>query len=298
MFKPGVGLKMHFVRHFNQNESDLLLSRVSVEAVPSIPIAEGVPQLQSVRVPCSKQTWYETVLPPAPMSRMTANLATWRLELQSSLNKSFLLEGVQFGFKIVDDDCKPVGCLRSNYKSANVENKGTVEEQLVFEIDCGRYVVCSCPPKIVSSIGAIPKPNLDVRIIHDLSRPWGSVNKFSTDNSVRYSTIEDATKNIKVGSFMAKVDLKSAYRCVPLHPSCHQLTGIQWKFGESDIPTYLYDARLPFGASRSCKIFQSISDSIVCMLADRGIFCISYIDDFLLICDTELQCNQALMTIL
>jgi hypothetical protein len=186
-------------------------------------------------------------------------------------NKEFLINGVKYGFNRVDEDIKPKGFLRENYKSASVENKIKVEAQLNFEIDCGRYVVCPGPPIIVSSIGAIPKPNKDVRIIHDLSRPGGGVNQYSTDNSVKYSTINDATKMIKTGSFLAKIDLKSAYRCVPLHPTCHQWTGISWKFGESGKTTYLYDARLPFGASKSCLVFRSLSDSIVLMLARRNI---------------------------
>jgi hypothetical protein len=242
--------------------------------------------------------WFPITLPKAPMSRMTASVSCWKSELSAIGHNDYLLEGVTNGFKIVDDDISPVGFLRENYKSASIENKAKVESQLNFEIECGRYVVCTGPPNIVSSIGAIPKPNSDVRIIHDLSRPGGGVNRFSSDNSVKFSTIHDATKLIKKGSFMAKIDLKSAYRCVPIHPLCHQFTGISWKFGDSQEVTYLYDARLPFGASKSCMVFQSISDSIVLMLARRNIQCLAYIDDFLLICDSKLECDRALMTIL
>ena len=47
---------------------------------------------------------------------------------------------------------------------------------------------------------------------------------------------------------MAKIDLKSAYRSVHLHPS---QTGFKWKFKNNDHFTYLYDTALPFGSRKS-----------------------------------------------
>ena len=74
---------------------------------------------------------------------------------------------MEFGFKIVDDNICSKSFLRSNYRSATIDGKEKVEAQLNLEIESGRYVVCPSAPLIVSSIGAIPKPNGDVRIIHD-----------------------------------------------------------------------------------------------------------------------------------
>ena len=92
--------------------------------------------------------------------------------------------------------------MRSNYKSASVAQKEAVERQLLLEINLGHYVDCDEPPWVVSSIGAIPKANLDVRIIHDLSRPGGGINSFSTDNSVSYSTLDDTSRLIKPRAFL------------------------------------------------------------------------------------------------
>jgi hypothetical protein len=129
---------------------------------------------------------------------------------------------------------------------------------------------------VVSSIGAVPKPNLDVRLIHDLSRPFGGINAFSLDNSVKYSTITDATELIKDGSFLAKIDLSSAYRSMPISPDSYNLTGLQWTFCGDSEPTYMFDCRLPFGASKSCKIFTAISDAVTRFFARRGHLCINY----------------------
>ena len=59
----------------------------------------------------------------------------------------------------------------------------------------------------------------------------------------------------------------------------------------------MFDSRLPFGATKYCKIFQTLTDAIVRMLAKRKITAIGYIDDFLLICNDNVHCAEALKTI-
>jgi hypothetical protein len=72
------------------------------------------------------------------------------------------------------------------------------------------------------------------------------------------------------------------------------LTGIQWTFAGDLEPTLLFDARLPFGSSLSCKVFQAVSDAVARAFRGRGYFAISYIDDFLIVADTEYLCKQGL----
>ena len=75
-------------------------------------------------------------------------------------------------------------------------------------------------PDIVSAIGAIPKKDSDeVRLIHDCSRPVGcSLNSHATIDKQKFQTLDEATQLISPRAYMAKVDLKSAYRSVPIHP--------------------------------------------------------------------------------
>ena len=93
---------------------------------------------------------------------------------------------------------------------------------------------------------------------------------------------------------MAKIDLASAYRSVPIHQDCYNYTGLHWFFGEDRLPTYFYDCRLPFGASRSCRIFQSITNSITRIMKRWNFVCINYIDDFLIFGDDFGACKSAL----
>jgi hypothetical protein len=63
-------------------------------------------------------------------------------------------------------------------------------------------------------------------------------------------------------------------------------------------PTYMYDCRLPFGASKSCKIFTAVSDAISRIFARKGHRCLNYIDDFLIVADSESECSVALTCLL
>ena len=46
------------------------------------------------------------------------------------------------------------------------------------------------------------------------------------------------------------------YRHVGLHPSQYKFTGMQWHFEGDSKPTYMYDTRLPFGASGVRRLFS------------------------------------------
>ncbi len=100
------------------------------------------------------------------------------------------------------------------------------------------------------------------------------------------------------GGYMAKVDLKSAYRSVPIHPKCYPATGLQWTFTNDTKPTFFYDTRLPFGASMSPEIFQRLASSVTRMMKNRGYQVIAYLDDFLIIEGTKNKCKAAFDTLI
>jgi hypothetical protein len=110
--------------------------------------------------------------------------------------------------------------------------------------------------------------------------------------------VDEATALMNKQCFLAKIDLESAYRSIPLHPSCYKLTGLKWRFSDNKKDTFIFDSRLPFGASRSCRIFQALTDSIVRMMARRNIVCRGYIDDFMIISDSYSECKAALDTMI
>jgi hypothetical protein len=171
----------------------------------------------------------------------------------------------------VDLKLDPKQTFRRNYRSTAGQNSEKVENRLKLEISEGRYIRTSVRPTVISTLGAVPKDLDDIRLIHDLSRPDGGVNAImAIDTSVAYTTIDEVTRHIRTGSYIAKIDLKNAYRSIPINRSCFKLTGMSWKFtGDSDL-SYFFDSRLPFGAAKSCSIFQRITESLCRMMEKRG----------------------------
>lgn len=89
----------------------------------------------------------------------------------------------------------------------------------------------------------------------DLSSPEGrSVNDGIEPElcSLQYLRVDEVVRQVMVrgqGTLMAKMDIESAYRNVPVHPADRLLLGMQWK---GDV---FFDTQLPFGLRSAPKIF-------------------------------------------
>ena len=206
------------------------------------------------------------------------------------------MDGIKNGFFIIDSDAKCKSAYCKNYKSAtSYPNKLKVEKQILSEIKANRYHVTNKKPLIVSALGAIPKGNSDeLRLIHDCSRPLDrGINMYANPDSFSFNSVDTACDLIEQGYFMAKVDLKSAYRSVGIHPSQYVITGLQWQFEGTKSPVYLFDSRLMFGAAQAVGIFHRLSNSVVRMLERRKLpgKIVNYLDDFLVISPSLEECQ-------
>ena len=76
------------------------------------------------------------------------------------------------------------------------------------------FVITAAKHTVVSASGTILKPNSSgVRLLHDRSRPHGyAVNNFISTQYFKFQSLDDAFKLLKPNYFMAKIDLKHAYR--------------------------------------------------------------------------------------
>jgi len=135
-----------------------------------------------------------------------------------------------------------------------------------------------------SPIGLVPKGrNSDRwRMIVDLSHPANrSVNDGICKQlcTLTYPSIADAVQFIRLlgpGTLLLKVDLKSAYRIVPVHALDRHLLGVQWQGG-----VYV-DQALPFGLRSAPILFMAVADAIGWALMKAGIVLhLHYLDDFL-----------------
>ena len=225
------------------------------------------------------------------------NHQAWKRNLEHDPDRDFIIDGLTKGFQIIPSNSVLEKAELSNYKSATASDvRDKVEKQIREEIRNGNYVVTQAKPTIVSALGAIPKPNTDkIRLIHDCSRPQHSnVNSYATTHHFSYVTVEQAVSNIKPDAYLAKIDLKSAYRHVPIHPSNYCATGLVWQFQGDKHFTYLYDNKLPFGAAKSPEIFHRLTQAVTRMMARRGFNTVlAYLDDFLIIGDSRRECELA-----
>ena len=114
-----------------------------------------------------------------------------------------------------------------------------------------------------SPFGVIPKRQKPGkwRLILDLSSPEGfSVNDgiSKETSSLRYTTTDDVVEAILKsgkGSLMAKLDIKQAYRNIPVYPQDRLLLGMSWG------GRIYVDKTLPFGL-RSAPLLFSADNSI------------------------------------
>ena len=224
----------------------------------------------------------------------------WEDFLGNDKDRSFLLNGIQNGFDVVQTKGIPVSVEQNNYKSTT-ENFVLVEKQISQEICEGRYKLVTEKPLLISALGAIPKPNGDLRLIHDCSRPPDlAVNDYVQEQEqFSYQTVKDATNLIEQGYYMCKVDLKSAYRSVKVNPSNYKFLGLKWCFNDSLKPTYMVDTRLPFGSKLAPGIFNRLSQAIRRrMQVIYNIHLVAYLDDFVIAAPNFEQCQSQMLTLI
>ena len=226
-------------------------------------------------------------------------LTAWEQVLGDDFDKDFLLNGIKFGFDIVDVDSEPQPVELDNHPSASPQSPlfQQASKQVEQEIINQNYIEVDSPPIIVSPLGAIPKPDGGVRLIHDCSRPQGSaVNDYvSAFDKQRFQSVDDACKLVKEGFYMAKVDLKWAYRSVNISKHSQLFTGLKWQFqGKTK---YFYDGKLPFGSKLAPGIFHRLSQAVRRMMSRKGFNIVAYLDDFFICEATKDLCSKGLRSL-
>jgi hypothetical protein len=199
---------------------------------------------------------------------------------------NYVLTGFRTGFDIgYNGLLNPI--RRRNNRSAR-ENARGVSEAVRKEVERGHTAgPFSSPPFAVnhiSPLSAVPKPDGSTRLVFDLSQPHGeSVNDFISKDEfpTSYTHFDTATELVHLtgkGCFLTKVDIKHAYRLLPVRPEDRPLLVYFWE------GKYYVDLVLPFGGRSSASIFTSFSDLVCWILRNkRKLTIVHYSDDFLLI---------------
>lgn len=174
----------------------------------------------------------------------TINLPAWRasfLSYPDSRDTRHILRGLENRFRIGFDyhakTCRPA---RRNMKSAR-DHETVINSYLDEEKSRNRLLVMSDETSSdqvqISPFGVIPKPHQPGRwrIIVDLFVPRGASVNDGIDSrlcSLSYVRVDKAAERVMAlrrGSQLAKLDVQSAYRIVPVHPDDWSLLGVCWQ---------------------------------------------------------------------
>ena len=216
----------------------------------------------------------------------------------------FLVEGFTHGFKIPYEGEE--GPLLAQNSPSTQQNPQAVQANIDKELLAGRIAGPFKEPPFPnfksSPIGLIPKKDPGhYRTIHNLSYPYrsGSVNHgiSHANSTVQYASFNQAINILNTlpsGAFLAKSDIRSAFRLLPIHPQSYHLLGFSWE-GQ-----YYYDKCLPFGLASSCQIFERFSTALQWILQHKlGVKYVTHLlDDFLFMGVTYRDCSRSLNTFL
>ena len=106
-----------------------------------------------------------------------------------------------------------------------------------------------------------------------------------------YISVDEAIKQIISSGrgtlLLAKIDIKSAFRLIPVHPADRHLLAMEWK---GDV--YI-DTCLPFGLRSAPKLFNVLADLLEWILRHHGVsFLLHYQDDYLTMGPPQTQICQ------
>lgn len=232
---------------------------MALDRCRKVPPPKVSPALKGVVSPLNWEIWQECLAPHPDRDYVDYLITGMR-------------EGFRIGFSYGTHQCKKCS---DNMRSAK-QHPQVVRDYILKECEAGRLLGPFDPqafPEVhVSRFGVIPKADPgNWRLILDLSAPEGASVNDGIDPrvcSLSYMTVDDAARAIEatgVGAILAKVDIKSAYRMISIHPEDRPLLGMIWEGA-------LYvDSALPFGLRSALKIFTSVADALEWRLRLEGL---------------------------
>lgn len=214
----------------------------------------------------------------------------------------------QWAYRLVHDiiygvDIGFVGCRNRTVQSKNFLedplHETAIEEDINKDLHNGRiigpYLISKMPWKYFHSspiMTVVKKGSGKVRVVHHLSYPRGnSINTYTKDWLCVLSRFAQATKmvcSIGRSCHMAKMDIKSAYRLIPIRPADWPLLGFTFH------GHIYFHTTLPFGLKSSCHIWERYSTAAEWIIKNELNInnIMHYVDDSFMVEATETACQE------
>lgn len=196
------------------------------------------------------------------------------------------VHGIRRGVPVL---CKPMSGRITRYVLPSAtEAEEAISRDIADEVAAGRmagpYPLPPTSDFVCSPIGAVPKSNGKWRRTHHLSWPRSgvSVNSRIAHKLAKYQTVDDAVAlvlRLGRGAELAKIDIRSAFRCVPVRPADRRLLGFYWRGG------FYADLALPFGMRSSPPLWEVYGALAQWAAVNRAgvTSLVRYVDDYLLV---------------
>ena len=185
------------------------------------------------------------------------------------------------------------------------ENPQVIDDYLAKEVSAGNifgpFSPSLLPDVHINRFGVIPKKYQPGkwRLVTDLSHPDNSSVNDAIDPSLcslTYTSVDVVAATaaaLGLGARLAKIDVKSAYRLVPVYPGQRHWLGMQWQ-GKIYV-----DGMLPFGLQSAPKLFIAVADAVEWCVVQQGVRHIyHYLDDFVVLGAPGTEECTAYLTIL
>ena len=298
--KPRAQIYQKFPRVFALSITGALLVQAVLLSIHVLNVQGNIGRLSVIFVPPVSPP---IIFPSLPSPNLPTPIKVERLiSMLSGYNHSteeFLYSGFSFGFPIHFEGIR-VSSAAKNLISAS-QHPTVVDTKIRKELDsqrlAGPFQFPPLHPFRISPLGVVPKKTPgEFRLIHHLSYPRGSSVNDGIDSEhtrVCYATVDDAIQFMKLagpGCFLAKTDIKNAFRIIPISPDDYNLLGMQWR------GLYYYDRCMPMGCSSSCLTFETFSTSVEWIARKKLNIAhiLHLLDDFLIVAASAKLCQDQL----
>ena len=203
-----------------------------------------------------------------------------------------LLHHLTDGFPIVDEIVESYEC--ENYCSITTPDVKPLMDKIVKrEVEEGAISLVDIKPTCIHALGAVPKPDGNIRHITDCSRPRNiSVNNHCVTllEDFCFKSVNNVVEIVEQGSYMCVIDIKSAYCAVPIDPSHRTYQGFSWEWNGRY--RWFQDNRLCFGSRLGPMYFTLISSFIHDVLTKLyNLKIVNYLDDFTMYNGSLMPCT-------
>lgn len=199
--------------------------------------------------------------------RLRQNIHFWKETLTCP---RFVLDTVEFGYKIPFKHSKPTPCFLRNNKSA-LKHPEFVKSSILKLLSDGKIEEHSSPPFCVNPLTVAEGKKL--RLVLDLRH----VNNFVYQQKFQYENLNSLSEVFEKDFWFFTWDLKSGYHHVNIFEPHQKYLGFSWVI-DGKLRYFTFKV-LPFGLSTACFCFTKTLRPFCTKWRSAGHNCFIYIDD-------------------